>query len=79
MISVLWECSDPMTHVGNYRPTDDEIWADRRPSAENLQRSNDEVPFNSQIPSLDPFPERLNDLNLSLPGQSWVWNWTNTP
>ncbi|CAI7605654.1 unnamed protein product [Penicillium viridicatum] len=42
-------------------------------------RSNDEAPFNSQIPSPDPFPERLNDLNLSLPGQSWVWNWTNTP
>ncbi|KAL2702980.1 hypothetical protein AAEP93_007278 [Penicillium crustosum] len=76
---VLWECSDPMTHAGSYRPTGDEIGGDRRPSAENLQHSNDDAPFNSQIPSLDHFPERLNDLNLSLPGQSWVWNWTNTP
>ncbi|KAJ5196285.1 hypothetical protein N7449_006764 [Penicillium cf. viridicatum] len=76
---VLWECSDPMTHVGNYRPTNDESWGHRRPSAENLQRFSDEAPYSSQIPSLDPFPERLNDLNSSLPGQSWVWNWTNTP
>ena len=68
-----------MTHAGSYRPTGDEIGGDRRPSAENLQHSNDDAPFNSQIPSLDHFPERLNDLNLSLPGQSWVWNWTNTP
>ncbi|OQE22042.1 hypothetical protein PENFLA_c013G00906 [Penicillium flavigenum] len=76
---VLWECSDPMTNLSNYRPADDESWRDQRPSAGNLQRSNDEVPFNSQIPSLEPVPECLNELNLSLPGQSWVWNWTNTP
>ncbi|KAJ5836746.1 hypothetical protein N7447_002772 [Penicillium robsamsonii] len=73
---VLLECSDPMTHVGNYRPTDDGIWGDRRPSAESLQRFNDEAPNKSQIPSVDTFPESLNDVNLSLPGQSWVWNWT---
>ncbi|KAL4960338.1 Zn(II)2Cys6 transcription factor [Aspergillus stella-maris] len=65
---VLWECSDPVTHVGNDRPTD----GHSRPSAE------DNAPFNSHISSIDPFPERLNDLNFSLPGQSWVWNWTTT-
>ncbi|KAJ6028889.1 uncharacterized protein N7446_011773 [Penicillium canescens] len=76
---VLWECSDPMTNLGNGRPADDEGWGDQGPSAGNLQRSNDEVPFSSQIPSLEPVPEGLNVLNLSLPGQSWVWNWTNMP
>ncbi|KAL3473534.1 fungal-specific transcription factor domain-containing protein [Aspergillus californicus] len=65
---VLWECSDHMTQVDNYRPTDDGISG----PAEN------NAPFNSQIP-VEPFPDRLNDLNFSLPDQSWVWNWTNTP
>lgn len=68
-----------MTNLGNYRPAGDESWRDQRPSGGNLQRSNDEVPFNSQVPSLEHIPEGLNDLNSSLPGQSWVWNWTNMP
>ncbi|KAJ5600165.1 hypothetical protein N7450_001232 [Penicillium hetheringtonii] len=76
---VLWECSDPMTNLGNYRPPADESWGYQRTSAGNLQRSNDEVLLNSQIPSLEPVLEGLNDLNSSLPGQSWVWNWSNTP
>ncbi|KAJ5185847.1 hypothetical protein N7491_006283 [Penicillium cf. griseofulvum] len=69
---VLWECSDSTTQNNG-------ICGDRRLSTETLQRSTDEAPCNSQNPSIDLFPDRLNDLNLSLPGQSWVWNWANLP